>query len=485
MVSTRFLVLASLAVGAFATEDAEKLDDFATGGVLHPDELDDFATGAFATEDDSRFSVMDKSRFDVMDQLLELSSGDESSGWVAIVQRDGEAYAGVAGYSNVDTKEKMSINSIFRICSMSKPITAVAVMQLVENGQLDLADPLSKYIPSFENMKVVQCKNDDCSDHELVDADREITIQHLLSHTSGLSYGDVVLLFGQKNSATIASKALNDLGVHSGCGPKHLTLEDWADRVAQAPLASHPGQGAHYGVNSDILGRVIEVVSGMSFGEYLERKVFDPLGMMDTKFFFHPESRAHDDEAMKRLVSLHHFKDGKLSLDPKTGLGFNKSLEFNFEPQHGYSQGARTFESGGCGLVSTAYDYSAFAQMLLNYGKAPDGTRILGRVTVQNMLVNRLKKDDYMLKNEGFPPEYGTTYGLGLGGMHQPSGLLHSSSVYGWAGLHGTRFFIDYEHRMTAVIMTNCNGYDLKCIVGCATVHRKFFNIASSMIGSA
>ncbi|MEX2519043.1 MAG: serine hydrolase domain-containing protein [Paracoccaceae bacterium] len=331
-------------------------------------------------------------------------------GAVVLVAREGKiAHLGVMG-ARTEGGEPMTEDSIFRIYSMTKPITSVAAMMLVEEGRLDLSFPVHAYLPAFKEMQVVT------ADGGTEPARRAMTVQDLMMHTAGLTYG----FFG----AGPARDALNEKNVENG-GFTNLQI---ADILASLPLEHHPGEVWEYSRATDLLGAVIETVEGKSLGEVLDARIFTPLGMGDTGFW-------SDDKAQQVRMAEAKADDMKIG-----------NLDM-FDPK-----AVRAFESGGGGLVSTAHDYARFAQMLLNGGEL-DGARLLSPATVAYMT------GDHMAARGIKPGKYylpGAGYGFGLGfGVRTGVGGAAMGSVgeYNWGGAAGTYYWADPEEEMFVVYM--------------------------------
>lgn len=337
------------------------------------------------------------------------------AGALTLVSRRGAiAHFEVVGKRDLITKTEMTKDTIFRIYSMTKPITSVAIMQLFEQGHFTLDTPLSTFIPAFKNVKVFKAMQGD--EMVLEALKTPMTIRHLLNHTSGLSYGftqhPVDLLY-QKESALLSSRS----------------LEEAVEKLATLPLITQPNNTFVYSVSNDVLGRVVEIVSGMSFEEYLQQNIFQPLKMFDTGFYIPPEK-------LNRLATMYHPADKGDSIEPlkQSPLQITKD---------------RFFPSGGGGLVSTAYDYLRFASMLLNGGEL-DGTRILGRKTVALMTMNHLPNDGTV------PWDKHVGYGLGFATvLHEAGeGLMSSKGTYSWSGAGGTTFWVDPKEQLIGLFMT-------------------------------
>jgi CubicO group peptidase (beta-lactamase class C family) len=341
-------------------------------------------------------------------------------GAVLLVARHGKiAWFETVGVRDPETKQPMTRDTIFRIYSMSKPITSVAAMMLVEDGKLALGDPVSKYIPAFGDVKVAVEKKDaaGATTVELVPAARAMTIQDLLRHTAGLTYG----FFGEGAVKKMYSEAKvwND----------YPSNEEFVGRLAKLPLAYQPGTTWDYSHATDVLGRVIEVVGGTSLFRFEKERVLDPLGMRDTSYYV-------TDKAKQPRIAEPFKNDRSIGVD----------AEFN-DPRV-----EQKWESGGGGLVSTTMDYARFLQMLLNGGTL-DGRRIVSPKTIAYMAADHLgtaiTPGPYYLPGAGF--------GFGLGfGVRKDAGVANvagSVGEYNWGGAGGTYFWVDPKENMFVVYM--------------------------------
>lgn len=340
-------------------------------------------------------------------------------GAVALVKQHGRTvYSGVFGMR--DSGHAMTADSIFRLYSMSKPITSVAAMMLVDQGKLKLDDPLSKYIPAFANAKVgIDNKTGD--EHEsfgLVPLDRPITIADLLRHTSGITYG----FYG--NDPARRRYAQLDIYGHD------WSNAGWAERIAQLPLAEQPGTLWDYGHSTDILGRVIEVISGQSLYQFEKAHLFDPLGMKDTSYYVtDPDKRARVAEPFPndRMIGL------------VTGM---------HDPGN-----VKKWEAGGSGLVSTASDYAHFLQMMLNKGTL-DGHRYLKPSTVALMTQDHIGPETGIKRDYYYFPGAGSGFGYGFAvrtkELADEPGPI---GEYRWDGVGGTFFWVDPVNDMFVVVM--------------------------------
>ena len=353
----------------------------------------------------------------------------EAGGVVTLVAREGKVVDVKAyGFQDVESKKAMRPDAIFRIASMSKPITSVAVMMLYEDGKLQLNDPISKYIPSFKSQMVVT--KDASGATKMVPAQRVITVRDLLTHRGGLSYGFL-------DSGPVGD-SYRQTGVSDGLTLTAGTIAENVDRLAAAPLLSQPGSAWNYSLGVDVLGRVIEVASGMPFDVFLRERIFKPLDMEDTSFEV-PDSK------WSRFATVYS-PDGSGGIrpmkDPETFVNTIMS------PLAYYKSGKKYF-SGGAGLTSTTQDYSRFAQMLLNYGEL-DGVRLLSPKTVELMTTSHtadLPVGGLLGPAGNFGLGFRITVDLGA------SQALGSSGMYGWGGIYGTNFWVDPKEQLMAVVM--------------------------------
>ncbi|MDT8429221.1 MAG: serine hydrolase domain-containing protein [Pseudomonadales bacterium] len=355
-----------------------------------------------------------------LDPLLQsyVDSG-ELVGVVSMVARKGEVvHFKEFGTLNRDTGQEMEKDSLFRIYSMTKPITTVAAMMLYEEGKLQLTDPVAKYLPELADLKAMS------SGGAMVAPARPMTVQMLMSHTSGLTYG----VFGD----TVVDRQYRDASILG-----NQDLAEMISRLSSIPLQYQPGTRFHYSVSTDVLGRLVEVVSGQSLDEFFRTRIFEPLQMRDT-FFSVPADK------LPRFGTNH-------SYDPAT-----QTLEVIDRPAGSQFTGDVTFFSGGGGLVSSAEDYMRFSQMMLNGGEL-DGVRILGSKTVEYMTRNHLPG---IFAEPGSGHELpgfarGTGFGLGFAILEDPAatGSIGSPGEYYWGGAAGTIFWIDPVEELIGVVM--------------------------------
>ena len=342
-------------------------------------------------------------------------------GAVILVARKGKVvYFESIGELDPASGKPMTKDAIFRLYSMTKPYTSVAAMMLVEEGRLRVSDPVSRYIPAFAKLEVSVASTDPYTGavrYANVPADREITIQDLLRHTSGLVYAPFT-----------AHARVKELYTKEGVDWKDVTPAEQIERLARVPLAHQPGTTFEYGLSSDVLGRVIEVVSGKPLGQFLQERIFKPLGMTDSSFIVPAEKRA-------RLAQ-------PFATDRATSTPI-KLLDVTVEQKN---------DAGGAGTAGTAADYARFLQMLINGGQL-DGVRLLSRTTVNYMTSDHLGD----MKSSGsttLPP--GTGFGLGFA-VRRETGrfdVTGSAGEYYWAGAAGTGFDVDPKEDLICVWMT-------------------------------
>jgi len=336
---------------------------------------------------------------------------------VMVARRGQIGWFEAIGRQGPETAQPMACNSIFRIYSMTKPIVSVGIMMLVEDGHLLLTDPLAKFIPEFANQKV-GVETDGTL--ELVPVERPITIQDLLRHTSGITYDHT------------GNSLVQQLYKETRLRSRKITNAEHAAMVAELPLICQPGAAWNYSRSTDILGHIIEIVTGKSLAAFLTERILAPLQMAETAFFTTKENAA-------RLAE-------PFATDPWTG---EKVTLFNMLERP-------VMESGGGGLVSTTMDYARFCQMLLSGGTL-DGTRIIGRKTLELMASDHLAPD--MRVNGTLLPE-GHGFGLGFA-VRTHRGLAPFAGTLGqffWSGMAGTFFWIDPKEEMFAVFMSQGPG---------------------------
>ncbi|MDG1821967.1 MAG: serine hydrolase [Flavobacteriaceae bacterium] len=368
-------------------------------------------------------------------------------GVVVLAARNGKVvYHQAIGMRDMENKKPMSTETIFRIASQTKAIVSVGIMMLQEEGKLLLSDPLSKYISEFKETTVAIKEED--GGYKVEKAKREIKIRDLLTHTSGIGYGYGVAAEKWKNAEI------------QGWYFAHRTepVLETVKKMANLPMEAHPGERYVYGYNTDILGALIEVVSGQSLDEFLKTKILNPLGMVDT-YFYLPKSKA------SRLSIVYSQCNDRLLRAPKDGAPEfmwkdNETCVGNHQTQGQYLEGPRTSLSGGAGLLSTSMDYAIFLQMMLNNGTY-NGTRILSRKSVELMTTNHLDGDHY--KDVKFPWDWGVGFGLGFSVTTDAGdrGVLGSLGEYGWGGAYHSSYWVDPTENLVVVYFTQVNPITL------------------------
>lgn len=368
---------------------------------------------------------MSLERLSRIDTVMQGYVDDEKlSGNVIYILRNGQpVYNKSFGMADVASGKAMTRDAMFRIASQSKAITSVAIMILQEQGKLLIGDPVGKYLPEY--METTVAEDDANGGYTVVAANRSITIRDLLTHTAGIDYG-----LGP------AAEEWKNAGIQGWYfADRDEPIRETVRRMAELPNAAQPGTKFVYGYNTDILGALIEVVSGISLDQYLKENIFDPLHMHDT-YFYVPENKTD------RVATVYSLKGDKISLAGNPG-----QLEGGSHIGQGhYIEGPRKGFSGGAGLVSTARNYGTFLQMVANGGTL-NGTRILGPKTVELMIQNHLGGID-------FRPGLG--FGLGfsiitdLGEFAEPG----SKGAYGWDGAYHSVYWIDEEEDLVVVYMT-------------------------------
>lgn len=354
--------------------------------------------------------------------MNEWMSDGRLNGAVALIVRNGKiVYHKAFGYDDLEKTKVMKTDMIFRIASQTKAITSVAVMILYEEGKFLLDDAISKYIPEFSKPQVLDVFNEKDTSYTTTPAKREITIRDLLTHTSGIGYSQI----GSKESNAIYAK--NNIMAGLGVG-KDQSLAAAMKKLGSLPLMHQPGEKFTYGLNTDVLGYLVEVVSGKSLAEFFQQRIFDPLGMKDT-YFYLPAGKHH------RLVHLYQETDKKLVL--------SKEIIQNGKLMIDYPLTAGTYYSGGAGLSSTTLDYAIFLQMLLNGGEY-NGKRILARNTVRLMTMNQVGDINRGANKFGLGFEITTEKGSSI--------LPTSEGVFEWGGAFSTTYWADPKEKLIGII---------------------------------
>lgn len=374
-----------------------------------------------------RAAGMSGERLERVGEVIQRAIADgEVAGAAALIVRNGEvAWSGAFGMADREAGRPMRTDDMFRVASMTKAVTSTAVLILYEEGHFLLDDPIGRYLPEFD--RPMQIVSDD--GESLVPANRRITIRHLLTHTSGLSYGFM-------NDALAPYYA--SAGVSDGVGDNGITSAENVRRLAGAPLLFEPGTAWHYGLSVDVLGRLVEVVSGQVLEDFLSERLFEPLGMADTHFHVPAAKRE------RMAVVYRHDAAGELQRVPG---GVIRDGHVTFSVEYPWDENAR-LQSGGAGLTSTLHDYSRFLQMVLNGGTL-DGRRILGRKTVELMTTNQTAR----LEVSRYP---GRSWSLAFEVEDGPdaTGLPGSPGILRWDGFYNTYFWIDPEEELVALLLT-------------------------------
>ena len=361
-------------------------------------------------------------RINNLNSVLQNYVDDNSiSGAVALVARKNKiVFFDAVGKSDIEKNKVMGKDAIFRIASQSKAIISVGVMILQEQGRLLISDELGDYIPEFKKTNVEELNKE--GGYEIVDAKRPITIRDLLTHTSGIGYG-----YG-------LSKDLWEEAKIQGWyfADRNEPILETVKRIASLPFEAHPGEKFVYGYNTDILGAVIEVISGQSLETFLQNRILTPLGMNDTHFYL-PKSK------VSRLATVYSSGDYGIVKAPVDGTMVS---------QGAYVKGPRKSFSGGAGFLSTALDYAKFLQMMLNGGKF-DGKRIISRKSIELMTTDHLDQATFeWTKGTGFGLGFSVLTNLGLRGEYGTLG------EYGWGGAYHSSYWVDPKEELLVVYLT-------------------------------
>lgn len=368
------------------------------------------------------------------------------AGAVVLVARKGKI-AYFETFGEMDAGKPMQRDTMFRICSMTKPVVTIAILQLYEEGKLLLSDPVAKYIPEFSHPKVIEMLPPGSTPaFRLVPAKRDITIKDLLTHTTGMPYSFASEWYPKDRVLRQMHDLYEEAGISSGMYETEGTIGDMVKRLARLPLASQPGEAFVYGMAADVSGYLVEVVSGQKLDDYITEHIFKPL-KMDDSYFFVPESKQA--RLSKVWKSDWHGKLDRVSDGPHREGDYVYSPTFQIK-------GPKTFLSGGVGMVSTPYDYFRFAQMLLNKGEL-DGVRVVSRKTVELMTTNQIGKlSEITLHDEGWK------FGLGLGIQADREHNVDAgdAGTYEWAGLYSTRFSVNPKEEKITIFMSQTHPFN-------------------------
>jgi CubicO group peptidase (beta-lactamase class C family) len=358
----------------------------------------------------------------------EIDCGSINGSAIKIIHNNNVIYEDELGYADKEQGIPIKKDTIYRMYSMSKPVTTVATMILYERGQLDLLAPVQDYLEGFKNQKVY-------TPNGLEDVKRPVTIQDLLNMTSGVVYPDMSYKVGQMMEELYA-----DVANRCRAG-KPVNTVDLCNMIGKQPLEFHPGEKWRYGASADILGAVIEVVTGKKFGQFLRDEIFTPLGMVDTDFYV-PAKK------LDRFAQIYEYIEKNHRLEPCTWsfLGLGNFMDYP------------AFESGGAGLVSTIEDYSRFAGMLMNGGTYKD-VRILGKKTIDYITKPQLNKSQEVDYN--WDSQVGYSYGNLMRILVDPAKAGSNGSIgeFGWDGWTGNYFFVDPKENLILIYMIQkCGG---------------------------
>ena len=363
----------------------------------------------------------------ILPTMRRLIDSSDYPGFGLLVYRHGEVvYEEVTGAMDVEAGHPLEKDTLLRMYSQTKPVACTALMMLFEEGKFLLEDPVARYIPAFENVKVFGGMTIE-GKMRLLDPERTMTIRQLLTHTAGLSYGfdpnsPVDQLYQQEKMIDIVTYA-------------QMPLEPMMEKLAGLPLINHPGAVYYYSMAHDVVGYLVSVLSGMPFDAFMQERIFNPLVMEDTGFWVPPEKAG-------RLAALYTTgPDGK--------------TELACAPRDSHLLKPPVAAMGGMGLVSTQRDYLRFGCMLLNDGEL-DGVRILGRKTLELMRTNQLNPAQLASMGNAQYPNWGFGYGLGMGVMVDRglNGAMRSNGSYGWGGAAGTEMIIDPQEDLVILLAT-------------------------------
>ena len=389
---------------------------------------------------------MNKTRLSRIDDLIQTQIRDKKiAGASVAVYKDGEmCFDKQYGYADIENNKKIEKDTIFRLYSCTKPITATALMILFERGELDLEYPLHKYIPAYKDMKIV------VEQGNLTDCQTDITIRDLLNMTSGLVYPGGWFEAG-RHAEPLFEEIISKLNT-----PDALTTVEVAERIAELPLYFEPGKMWNYGTSADVLGAVIEIISGMKLSEFMKKEIFEPLGMKDTAFYV-------PSDKWDRFSKLYMPTENGIALYEGNHLGIS---DYKTPP---------AFESGGAGLVSTVGDYMRFTKMLLNGGEL-EGVRILSENTVSFMTQNHMTDQQY------YSMQYGSTKGYGYGSFMRVLKNTAAATTngdegeYGWDGWTGTYFTVNPKKNLIIIYFIQ------KCGTGMDDITKRLRQIVYSAI---
>ena len=362
--------------------------------------------------------------------LLRYVNNKTLPGVAAIVVRDGKiVYHKAFGMRDIEARDPLGRDDIFRIASMTKAITSTAALMLFEEGRFALDDPVSKYLPEFKNPKVLVAYDRGKDSISTEPAKSEITIRQLMNHTSGIDYG---VISSSADMKMIFEKA----GIYALASTDDVTLKENIRRLAALPLRHHPGEKWTYGMNTDVLGYLVETISGMPLADFFRIRIFEPLGMKDT-YFYLPDSKKD------RLVPVYTEAGSPKKLQKLTE---QEGLDMDYPVK-----GAKKLYCGGAGLSSTAMDYAIFLQMLLNNGEY-NGKHLLGRKTIELMTANQIGDLKMWNPTDRFSLAFSITT---EGNVWREPG---SVGKFAWGGYFSTHYFADPKERLSVVLLKQLQG---------------------------
>ncbi|HEY9219395.1 MAG TPA: serine hydrolase domain-containing protein [Phenylobacterium sp.] len=384
----------------------------------------------------SQWTGLDAARLDRIDDHIQrnyIAPGKIAGCQVAINRRGHQAYFKSFGNMDRERSRPMGDDTIFRIYSMSKPITSVALMQLYEKGYFQLNDPVSRFVPEWKNHQVWVSGTG--ADMKTEAPKRPVSMRDMLCHTGGITYGSALVALGAPDAGHPVDRVYAEKGVRRG---RDETLRDFMKKLGDVPLRYQPGEHWMYSLSTDVCGALVEIISGQPFDQYLQENIFGPLGMNDTSFWVTPEKADRFAACYRR--------------------GADKSLQLIDDPEKSEYLHNPTFFSGGGGLTGTTADYMRFCEMLRRGGEL-DGARILGPRTIELMHRNHLKdgKDLTEMAIGSFSETANEGVGFGLGFASTldsvASGSIAAGDYY-WGGAASTIFWVDPKEELSVVFMT-------------------------------
>jgi CubicO group peptidase (beta-lactamase class C family) len=383
------------------------------------------------------FSIgLSAQNFGALDSIINLQINKHNTpGAVGLVIKEGKVlYDKAFGYSNLEQKTPMTNRSIFRIASQTKAVVSVAFLQLVEKGAVGLDDPIEKYFPAFSSQKVISAKGDS---FQLVDRVRSVTIRDLLTHQSGISSGDEYPKYAYLYKKYNLDKPLNG---------SYVTLAEEVAQIAQMPLMHQPGERFSYGLSTNVIGALIEKISGLRLDQYLLNNIFEPLGMKDT-YFYLPKNK------QDRLVKLYAKNtDTSLALVPPAFFNADYPLQKN----------SKYFSAIG-GLVSTTHDYAKFLTCLLEVGRLGNGSQLLSKSTIDSLTTNQLGAKTFIFG--GFPSL--NNFGLGVGLTSTKGQVVNNASEgsYFWGGAFNTAYMVDPKRKLITLFFFQRTPFALSSVL--------------------